>query len=181
MKDTWKVKYSGKLDLYIFSFTSVLLGYICFIIKKGYISEGDLIEALLSTLVFLFPIVIGIIWVVSSMLRKKLVPKVINVDSDSKCINITYFKTTEPQQIDLNELSFNKIEYGHITILVLYKKGVATLGHTLHFELFSMVALPITISWKKKQVYEIVNKLKYLNVEEHIPLKQKSIIDYILE
>ena len=155
-----------------------MVGY--FILRGTLKEGGDFMENAGMTALLIFPIIFAATAVPLSMLRKKLIPKSIEIDVPANNINITFFSNHRPYQIALEDLSYHKIETTYFTILVLNNKEIATRGHTLHFELFSIIALNISTSWKKRQVYEIVNRFKELNIEENAPSKPKPIIDYLL-
>jgi len=181
MKNSWTVKYSGKLDILIFSFAAILLMYTFFIIKYYRREVGDFIEYFLLMPLLLLPITIALIITPFSMVRKKRMVKTIIIDEDNSNINFTFFNKKNPYKLEFNNIAYQKIEKRLFTILVFYEKKIATRGHILYFELHSLFSLYISTSWKREQIYEITKRLKELNIEEHEPIKQKPIIDYIFK
>ena len=153
---SWKVKYSGKLDIQIFSYTVIILAYLLLILRATEKEGGDLFENLWMGLIILFPFLVAAISVPASMLKNKLIPKSIEIDPGKQIIDFTFFKNHSPLQVELKDLSYQEIESTFITILVFYKTEIATRGHLLHVELFNIISLDISTSWKKRQVYEIV-------------------------
>lgn len=180
MKNSWKVKYSGKVDILLFSYIVIFLVFAYFILRGTLKEGGDFMENVGLSALIIFPIIFAATTVPLSMLRKKLIPKSIVIDMPSNNVNITFFSNHRPYQIAFEDLSYHKIETTYFTVLVFNNKEIATRGHTLHFELFSIIALHISTSWKKKQVYEIVNRFKELNIDEYTPSKPKPIVDYLL-
>lgn len=179
MKHKWNVKYNGKLDILIFSYLVILLAYLVFTLRVTSKDGSDFFEEVWTGLLLFFPFVLAAIIAPISTF-KKVIPKSIEIDLDKNAVEFVFFKKIDSIQIDFEDLSYQKIEKIFFTILVFYQKKIATRGHTLHVELFSIIAPDVSTSWKKKQANEIFDKLKESNIEEHLPLKSKPIIDYLL-
>lgn len=180
MKQTWKVKYNGKLDILIAIYAAIMLVYM-FIILRGTLREGgDFFENLWMGFWIFGLFVIAAIIVPITMLRKKVIPNYIAIDPDKQLVEMQFFKNRKALQIDIEALSCQKIERSFFTILVFYEKRIATRGHTIHVELLSIIAPSISTSWTRKKAYEILNKLKAFNIEMHVPAKSKPILDYLL-
>ena len=180
MKQTWSVRYNGKLDILIVIYMFLFLGYAAIILKITLKEGGDFLQNLWMGLWLFFPILIAAIIVPLTMLRKKVIPESIEIDLENKVLQVQFFKNSEALQVEIEALSCQKIEHTFFTILVFYEKRIATRGHTIHVELLSILAPNISTSWKRQQAYEIFNKLKSSNIEMHTPIKSKPLLDYIL-
>jgi hypothetical protein len=179
MKNCWTVKHSGKLDILIFSFVTILLTYAFYIYKIYGSKDEDLFLSFIVLPLILLPVTIAVIWTPFSMLRRKRRVKSLIIEEESKNIGFTFFNNRMTYKLEFDKIAFQKIERKYFTILVVYEKKVATRGHVLYFQLLSLFALVISTSWKKNQILEIAERLKGLNVEEHEPKKPLTIIDYI--
>jgi hypothetical protein len=180
MTNIWKVKYSGKLDILLVSNFVIIVVYFLFVLRGAEGEGEDYTLSLIFGIVLFFLFWISAISVPFTLLRSKVFPKTLEIDKESNLITITYFKKISPTQLKFEDASYQIIENDYFTILVLYKKQIATRGHTLNLELFSLVSSYATTSWKKKQVYEIVNEFKKLNLQKYVPEKHKPFIDYLL-
>ncbi len=181
MRHTWTVKYSGKFDILIFSFTAILLFYIYFVFTTYKNEDVNFREAFLLLPLVLLPITISLIITPFSLLRKKKMIKTLTIDDESHNIYFTFFKNQKPYILTFNDASYQKIERKFFSVLVFYEKRKATRGHILYFELYSLFSMQISTSWKTKQIKEISSMLQKLNIEEYLPVKQKNIIDYIFK
>ncbi len=184
MKYSFSVKHSGKFYILVFLYCAVILVFVGYLFYSALKYGGDIlyiIDGLWQLPFIAFPITLAVIIVPLTMLRKKKIPKSIEIDTVNSIINITYFNKFNPYKSELKEISYQIISSIFYTILILNHKEVATRGHILHFELFSLISFDISASWRKKQVYEIINVLKELNIEECQSTEQKSIVTYLLK
>lgn len=181
MKHIWTVKYSGKLDILIFSFTVIILFYTYFLYKNYRHEDFKFSEYFLLMQLIFLPITIALIMTPFSLLRKKKMIKSITIDEVNNNICFTFFKNQNPYVLTFEKISYQLIERNFFSVLVFYEKRIATRGHILFFELYGLFSMRISASWKTKQLKEISTMLQKLKIEEHLPVKQKNIIDYIFK
>jgi len=177
----WKVKSSGRYEIVLLSYAAVFACY-CLLVARmtfGMKGEGSFLFNFFITGIFFFLIIIALVTLPISWMRKKKIPSSILVKGNDNNLQATFFNDPTPIEYPIDEIAFKKIETSFFTVLVFYRKVISERGHTLYFETFNLCAPFLTASWDIKKIQEIQSFLKSLEVEEYTLGKKKHIIEYI--
>lgn len=172
-----EVKSTGKAFLLLFSYFILLIIYMVIINRLTAREGGDFYEHFLVFLLMFLPLSIAAMYLPLVWINKKKIPRSVEIDKANNFIEICFFKKT-PLKYELNDIAYHKINNDFVYILILYKKVIATRGHTIHKQFMSIAGTNVPIAWKEKDLIELTAFLDEAGVEHHIPVKEKHISDY---
>lgn len=183
MTTYWKVTYNPKVYFLCIHYLFVFVVLLFLIIYTNlYIHIEDLeslfFTIILSSFFFIIPLLVLIIYPTVKILKKKI-PHCVTINTSEGEMSLIYKNDTEV--FDKDHYEYKIHDHIFYTVLMIYRRNVATRGHYLYYDIRSIVALPFGTSWKRKDFYEMQRTLKAIGFEEYESGNCKGFIASIME
>ncbi|MCW3085903.1 MAG: hypothetical protein JWP12_3269 [Bacteroidetes bacterium] len=172
---TYKSKKHTKIKMLIAYNFLLGLSFLYFVLYGTSKYDGNFQENLLQGSIIYCVILVVLIFLPNYWILKKRFYTTIVINNNT--IDITD-NNNKIHSYDLQTLAFSIVSTKFHDELIVYKKIIGTLGQPVFIETANFLAFKVNISWETSQLKTIAEKLRSLQVRQHVE-KDQNFIDRI--
>lgn len=181
---TWQVKFTNRY-LFKMLYVGLIVIYAVYFCVSA-LSETDNSQREESAVVLLVfsPILLSLGLIPLIWINKKKIPQKIELNLAESKLELTLRRTSNSHsnklEYSLSALAFEQRVYSSFSVLILYRKKLATRGHFNYFKDISIVCPAVGLSWQQEDLADIVSRLRESGVTEHHTSNEWTFYQYIM-